>query len=124
MNFFCQHVFLFCATLNIFSQHESLFLASHNFFCCNNIFFCDSHNFCGQRNFYVKYFLLLTQNIVSCATQHFFVQHVQNVRLKNIVNKEKQVSSYEENLKTSCCSPPSGLTFSFREIKCEYHLKA
>ena len=25
MNFFCQHVFLFCATLNIFSKHESLF---------------------------------------------------------------------------------------------------
>ena len=86
MNFFCQHVFLFCATLNIFSQHESLFLVSHNFFCCHNIFFCDSHNLAGERNFYVKDFF--------CATQQFFVQHIQKVSLKNIVNNEKQMCSH------------------------------
>ena len=28
---------------------------------------------------------------VFCATQKFFVEHVQNVSLKNIVNKEKQI---------------------------------
>ena len=63
MNFFGQHAFLFCATLNIFSQHESLFLVSY----CHNIFFCDLLNFGGQRNFYVKYFFV--------ETTLFFVQH-------------------------------------------------
>ena len=56
MNFFCQHAFLFCATLNIFSQHESLF-GSHTIFCWHNWrFFCDSHKFGGQRNLYVNFF--------------------------------------------------------------------
>ena len=53
MNFFSEHVILFCATLNIFSQRDSLFLVSHNFFC-------DSTNFGGQRNFYVNFFVVDT----------------------------------------------------------------
>ena len=39
MNFFCQHVFLFCATLKIFSQYESLFLVSHNAIVATTYFF-------------------------------------------------------------------------------------
>ena len=56
MNFFCQHVFLFCATLKIFSQYESLFLVSHNAIVATTYFFCDSLNFGGQHNFYVNFF--------------------------------------------------------------------
>ena len=56
MNFFDQHVFLFCATLNIFSQHESLFVVSHSFFLSPQHISCDPHNFGGQCNFFVKHF--------------------------------------------------------------------
>ena len=65
---FCQHVFLFCATLNILSLRQSLFWVSHNFFLLPQNIFCDSHNFAAQHNFYVEYFFLLTQQ--------FFVQQV------------------------------------------------
>ena len=79
MNYFWQHVFLFCATLNIFSQHEptTYFFLTHIIFVGNvkyeicEIFFCCRHNM-----FFVQH------NI-------FFVQHVQNVSLKDIMNEEK-----------------------------------
>ena len=65
MNYFCQHVFLFCATLNTFSQHESFFfLVPHNFFYCHSIFFCDSLIFGWQRNI----FFLLNNTTFFCAT--------------------------------------------------------
>ena len=44
LTIFCQHVFLFCATLNIFSQHELTFWVSHKASCCYKILFCDSQD--------------------------------------------------------------------------------
>ena len=36
----------------------------------------------------------VAQKTILCNTEHFFVQHVQNVSIKNIVNKEKQMCSH------------------------------
>ena len=65
---FCQHVFLFCATLDIFSLsfgcHVTLFVATTYIFV--------THNFGEQHDFYVKYFFFCWHKTVFCATRNIF----------------------------------------------------
>ena len=99
INLFCQHVFLFYATLNIFSQHESLFLVSHNIFFVVTAYVLVTHIILVGNVTSVWNIFICWHNIF-CAT-HLFVQHVQNVSLKDIVNKEKQICSHDLSTLTS-----------------------
>ena len=90
MNYFWQHVFLFCATLNIFSQHEPLFWCHIIFFVATTYFFLTHIIFVGNVKYEIcEIFFCCRHNMFFVQHNIFFVQHVQNVSLKDIMNEEK-----------------------------------